>query len=141
LRVSDSWVWWWPSHGACGDTTWVSRPTTGSPDPRWGLVVGQAGSWRGSHFFFWKFFLILNLKLRVNWEFYKSFKDVKVISSLLLFNLTSNPNRWRTLQQIQILMGEIEGFWTLGSSFKSSGSSGGVVKFLLKNITNIKKMG
>jgi hypothetical protein len=106
----------------------------GSADPRQGLLIdngvakpmvgsGGSPSWVMTwvSFFFLEvffFFLILNLKLRVNWEFYKSFRDVKVISSLLWFDLTPNPNGWGTLQQIQILMGEIEGFWTFGGQFQ-----------------------
>jgi hypothetical protein len=45
-----------------------------------------------SPFLFNESILIFNLKLRVNLEFYKSFRGIKVISPLLPFDLMSNPN-------------------------------------------------
>jgi len=66
--------------------------------------------WVGLNFFLFFIFKKFNLKLRVDLEFYKSFRGIKVILPLLPSNLMPNPNRIGTLHQIRSLRDEIESF-------------------------------
>jgi hypothetical protein len=73
----------------------TTRPTAGSGgDPAW-ISIFLKNKRK-----IFNVFLNFNLKLWINWAFYKSFRGIKIILSIFTYDLMPHSNVGGTLQQI-----------------------------------------